>query len=98
MKYCCNQTFTECLLKVLLSTIKDFIGNLFCLYFHCFTCFVIIDIGKTKIATQNVLKFMTLTLKYIATVISTCTYPCDTNTFTCNLARIHLFQLKTHNI
>ena len=31
-------------------------------------------------------------------VISACTHPCDTNTFTHSLTRIHLMQLKIHNI
>ena len=39
-------------------------------------------------------KIYKLTLNYIAIV----THSCDTNTFTHNLTRIHLLQLKIHNI
>ena len=31
-------------------------------------------------------------------IISACTHPCDTVTFTHSLTRIHLLQLKIHNI
>ena len=42
---------------------------------------------------------MKLTLKYSVMIISACTlYPCNTNTFTDSLTRIHLLQLKIHNI
>ena len=41
---------------------------------------------------------MRLTLNYTVTVISACTNPGDTNTFTHNRKRIHLFQLKIHNV
>ena len=42
---------------------------------------------------------MRLKLNYsVCTVISACTHPCDTNTFTHSLARIHLWQLTIHNI
>ena len=41
---------------------------------------------------------MRLSLIYIVTVISACTHSCDTNTFTRNLTRLHLLQLKIHNI
>ena len=42
---------------------------------------------------------MRLTLNFsVCTVISDCTFPCDVNTFTHNLARMHLLRLKIHNI
>ena len=83
---------------VLLGTVKDFIGYLFSLYFCCFTYFVSIEIGKGISVSQSILKFMRLTLNYIITVISAFTHSCDTNTFTYNITRIHLMQLKIHNI
>ena len=40
---------------------------------------------------------MILTMNYsVSTIISTCTHPCDINTH--SLTRMHLLQLKTHNI
>ena len=40
-----------------------------------------------------------LTMNYsVCTVISACTHPCYTNTLTYSLTRIHLLQLKIHNI
>ena len=44
------------------------------------------------------LKIVKLTLNYTVIIISACTQPCDTNTFTHSFTRIHLLQLKTHNI
>ena len=41
---------------------------------------------------------MRLSLNYIITVISDCTHSYHTNTFTHNLTRVHLLQLKIHNI
>ena len=42
---------------------------------------------------------MRLTLNYnVYTVISACTHPCDTKTFTHNITIIHLLQLKMNNI
>ena len=61
-----------------------------------FTYFVSIEIGKAKSAIQIVLKSMRLTLSYsVCIAMST---PCDTNTFPHTSTRIHLFQLKIHNI
>ena len=82
-----------------LGTVEDFIGYLFSLYYCCFTCFVSIENGKAKSSIEIVLMFMTLTLNYsVCTVISASTHLFDTNTFTLSLTRIHLLQLKIHNI
>ena len=60
---------------------------------------VLLVLYLLRLADQKCnLKFMRLTLNYSVMVISACTHPCDTNTFTHILTRIHLLQLKTHNI
>ena len=42
---------------------------------------------------------MRLTLNYsVCTLISAYTHPCDTNTFTHSITRMHLLQLKVRNI
>ena len=45
------------------------------------------------------LRFIRLTLNYsVCTVISACTHPCDTNTFTYSLRRTHLLKLKINKV
>ena len=89
----------DCLEVCLTSTVKDFIGYLFPLYYCCFTCFTSIGIGKTKSTIESVLQFMRLTLNWsVCTAISACTNPCNTNTFTHSVTRIHILQRKIHNV
>ena len=44
-------------LKLYLSlngTVKDFIGYLISLYYSCFTCFIFIEIGRSKVQFNKV--------------------------------------------
>ena len=85
----------ETLLLVFRGTVKGYVGHLFSLYYSCFTCFVSIQIGKVKSAIESVLKFLRLTLNYSVCICSFCLHhPCDTNTFTHCLTRMHLLQQK----
>ena len=54
------------------------------LYYCCFPCFVsILRLARPEVLLKIFLKFMKLTLSYsVYLVISACTHPCDTNTFT----------------
>ena len=86
----------ETLLQVLLGTVSYFIGYyLFSLYYCPSTCFVSIEIGKAKSAILSVLKLIRSALNYSVIVVSACTHPCNTNTFTHSLTKYTYFNWKS---
>ena len=90
----------DCLVVCLTSTVKDFIGYLFPLYYCVLPVLHLLGLARPKVQLKvSCLQFTRLTLNWsVCTVISACTNPCNTNTSTHSLTRIHILQRKIHNV